>query len=171
MANKDATTAPKKSNIAEGADKAPEANVPTPPEGQQEGAANPPEDTRAPEPETDPCATVGGCINSRRREGPEEKICSEAAERAWRQTTLAVEFAKAILENPAVDRMLYGSPLDTRKCQDRPNVGTFLAECSLRLAKDFEDALRPLVETNRQDFVDKALADLNSKPADLGEHT
>jgi hypothetical protein len=49
-------------------------------------------------------------------------------------------FACALLQNPNVERFLFGSPLDRRRVDAAPNVGAYLRSACQQLARDYVEA-------------------------------
>lgn len=68
-------------------------------------------------------------------------------QRDWEISDLRRTFAQAILENPNVERFVYGNPLEPRRVGDSASVGAYLALTCHRLAVEFYEALYPPTST------------------------
>lgn len=74
--------------------------------------------------------------------------------------------ASAILQNPSVERFVYGNPLERRRVADHPTIGAYLAHECDRLAGEFYDAAHtldlarmPKRETAPDDSANVAITD------------
>lgn len=77
---------------------------------------------------------------------PEGEVCDDEiqASRNWEIRRLADDFAQAILQNPAVERFVYGNPLEHHNAAEQPSVGAYLAHRCARLAEDYFRAAEAL---------------------------